>query len=110
MEAGIAAGLQLGGQVYVSRANEILADFGFGISQPDVPVTPDMLHPWMSASKPLAAVAIAQLLERGQLQLDDPVTKFIPEFEQNGKGAITVRHILTHTCGFRGKGREIPGT
>ncbi len=69
-----------------------------------------MLHPWMSGSKPLAAVAIAQLLERGLLQLDDPVAKFIPEFAQDGKAGVTLRHILTHTCGFRGKGREVPGT
>ena len=110
LEAGITAGLHLGGQVYVSRAGHVLADFGFGISQPDLPVTPDMLHPWMSASKPLAAVGIGQLLERGQLQLDDPVVRFIPEFAQQGKSAVTLRHILTHTGGFRGKGREIPGT
>lgn len=110
MESGIASGLHLGGQIYVSRASEVLADFGFGISQPDLPVTPEMLHPWMSASKPLAAVGIAQLMEQGRLQLDDPVARFIPEFAQQGKGPITLRHILTHTCGFRGKGREIPGT
>lgn len=110
LESGIAAGLHLGGQVYLSRHGAVLADFAFGVSQPDVPVTTDMLLPWMSGSKPLAAVAIAQLLERGLLQLDDPVTRFIPEFDQHGKAEITLRHILTHTCGFRGKGREAAGT
>ena len=110
LESGIASGLHLGGQVYVSRAGETLADFAFGTSQPELLVTTDMLHPWMSASKPLAAVGIGQLLERGRLQLDDPVTKFIPEFAQNGKSEITLRHILTHTCGFRGQCREVPGT
>lgn len=110
LESGIAAGLHLGGQVYISRHGAVLADFAFGVSQPDIPVTTEMLLPWMSGSKPLAAVAIAQLLERGLLQLDDPVVRFIPEFAQHGKQDITLRHILTHTCGFRGKGREVPGT
>lgn len=110
LEAGITAGLHLGGQAYISKADEVIADFGFGISQPDVPVTPETLMPWMSGSKPLAAVAIGQLLERRLVQLDDPVIRFIPEFGQGGKSTITLRHILTHTCGFRGKGREIPGT
>ncbi len=94
----------------MSRHGAVLANFGFGTSQPDLPVTTDLLHPWMSGSKPLAAVAIGQLWERGLLQLDDPVARFIPEFAQNGKAGITIRHILTHTCGFRGKGREVPGT
>ena len=110
LEAGIAAGLHLGGQVYVSRAGDVLADSGFGSSLPDQPVTADMLHPWMSASKPLAAVAMGQLLERGLVAFDVPVASYIPEFAQHGKEAITLRQILNHTCGFRGKGREIPGT
>jgi CubicO group peptidase (beta-lactamase class C family) len=110
LEAGITAGMHFGGQAYISQAGAIVADFGFGISQPDVPVTPETLMPWMSGSKPLAAVAIGQLFERGLLQFDDRVTRFLPEFNQGGKSEITLRHILTHTCGFRGKGREMPGT
>lgn len=110
LEAGIAAGLHFGGQVYLSVAGDVLADFGFGTSQSEVPVTTDMLMPWMSGTKPLAAVAIGQLFERGLLEFDDHITRFIPEFAQGGKSAITVREILTHTCGFRGKGREEVGT
>ncbi|MDB5384985.1 MAG: pbpE 2 [Planctomycetaceae bacterium] len=110
LEAGIAAGLHFGGQAYLSQAGVVIADIGFGTSQPDVFVTSEMLMPWMSGSKPLAAVAIGQLFERGLLQFDDRVARFIPEFDQGGKSAITLRHILTHTCGFRGKGRETLGT
>jgi CubicO group peptidase (beta-lactamase class C family) len=110
LEAGITAGLHLGGQTYISQAGNVIADFGFGISQLDVPVTSETSMPWMSGSKPIAAVAIGQLLERHLLQLDDPVIRFIPEFGQGGKSGITLRHILTHTCGFRGKGRETPDT
>jgi CubicO group peptidase (beta-lactamase class C family) len=56
---------------------------------------------WLSAGKPVSAVAVAQLWERGLLELDDPVARHIPEFAAGGKDAITIRHILTHTAGFR---------
>jgi CubicO group peptidase (beta-lactamase class C family) len=41
------------------------------------------------------------LIERGKLQLDARVAGIIPEFARNGKHTITVRHLLTHTGGFR---------
>jgi CubicO group peptidase (beta-lactamase class C family) len=55
----------------------------------------------MSAGKPLTAVAIAQLAERGKLQFDDRVAQHIPEFAAAGKEAITIRQVLMHTGGFR---------
>jgi CubicO group peptidase (beta-lactamase class C family) len=64
-------------------------------------MTPDTITLWLSAGKPLTAVAIAQLWERGLLDLDDPVAKFIPDFATNGKWGITVRHLLTHTAPLR---------
>jgi len=58
---------------------------------------------WLSSSKPIAAVAIAQLWERGKLDLDDCVAQFMPEFGVHGKQVITLRHVLTHTGGFRSR-------
>lgn len=66
---------------------------------------------WMSATKPVAAVAVAQLWERGLLDLDDPVAKYLPPFAARGKEAVTIRHLLNHTGGFRalaGKGEGQP--
>ena len=72
-------------------------------------MTPDSLMVWYSMTKALTAVAIAQQWERGQLELDDPVVKYIPEFGQNGKEGVTIRHVLTHTGGFpRGRCRRRP--
>ena len=62
---------------------------------------PDTINLWLSATKPVAAVAIAQLWEKDLLNLDDPVAQHIPEFAQNGKERITLRHLLTHTAGLR---------
>jgi CubicO group peptidase (beta-lactamase class C family) len=97
---GIAENLHLGAQLYVSVAGKIIADLGIGEARAGVPMRPDHLMLWMSSVKPVTAVAIAQLGERGLLALDDPVSAHIPEFATNGKAAITIRHVLTHTGGF----------
>jgi len=58
--------------------------------------------PAQMQGKPAMGVAILQLRERGLLDLDDPVSRHLPEFAAHGKGAVTLRHVLTHTGGFRG--------
>jgi uncharacterized protein YbbC (DUF1343 family)/CubicO group peptidase (beta-lactamase class C family) len=45
--------------------------------------------------------AVMQLVEKGQVRLNDPVARYIPEFAQNGKDDITVRMLLTHYSGLR---------
>lgn len=45
--------------------------------------------------------AMMLLIERGQVKLDDPVAKYLPEFAAEGKGKITVRQLMTHTSGLR---------
>jgi len=99
--AGVRAGLHLGAQLYVSRRGEVIADGAAGDSRPGQPLRRDHLMLWLSSAKPVAAVAIAQLWERGLLELDDPVARHVPEFAAHGKGAITLRHLLTHTAGIR---------
>ena len=101
LERGIEAGLHTGGQLYLSLGGEVRADAAFGEVRPAEPMRRDHLMLWLSASKPVAAVAIAQLWERELLALDDRVAEHIPAFAQGGKEAITVRHCLTHTGGFR---------
>lgn len=94
--------LQVGAQLFVARGQEIIANLALGEARPGVPMRADTLMIWMSCTKAVAAVAIAQLWERGLLDLDDPVARHIPEFAARGKGAVTIRHVLTHTAGFRG--------
>jgi len=64
------------------------------------PVTPETLFVLFSSTKPLSAVCLHILLERGRLGLDDPVARHWPEFARNGKAAVTIRHVLTHSGGF----------
>ncbi len=60
----------------------------------------DTLLLWMSAGKPVGAVAAKLLEHDGLLDLDAPVADYWPEFAANGKETITTRHILTHTAGI----------
>lgn len=98
---GIEEGVHPGAQLHVSRHGETLADLALGEAAPGVPMSADTLLLWLSSSKPVAAVAIAQLWERGLLALDDPIARHVPEFAAGGKETITLRHALTHTGGFR---------
>jgi CubicO group peptidase (beta-lactamase class C family) len=101
LRRGMADGLHVGAQLYASVRGQIVADVALGDARPEIPMRTDTLMPWMSASKPVAAVAVAQLRERGLIDFDDRVAQHIPEFGNNGKDLITVRHILTHTAGIR---------
>jgi len=104
LERGIAAGLFYGAQLYVSVASvagATVADLAVGESRPGESMASDLLLPWLSSTKPATAIAVAQLWEAGALDLDDPVASHLPEFARHGKEAITLRHLLTHTGGFR---------
>src|SRR6185503_3181186 len=50
--------------------------------------------------KPIVASAIWILLGEGKLRLEDPVAQHIPEFAGNGKGEVTVEHLLTYRAGI----------
>ena len=107
IDEGMRDGLHIGAQLYVSRRGQVIADTAIGLArpardgQPAREMTPDTITLWLSSGKPLTAVAIAQLWEKGLLDLDDPVARFIPEFAAHGKDSITLRHILTHTAPLR---------
>ncbi|HET6251527.1 MAG TPA: serine hydrolase domain-containing protein [Tepidisphaeraceae bacterium] len=101
LEAQMAQGLHIGAQVFVSRDGKTVADFAIGESKPGIAMTPETLTLWLSACKPVGAIAIAQQLERGKVGIDDPVADFIPEFAAHGKETVSVRHLLTHTAGLR---------
>lgn len=102
LQSGIESGLHPGAQVYVSLDGHVVADDAMGLARPNVPMTRDTLTLWMSAGKPVTAVAAMQLVDRKLITLETKVADVLPAFGINGKGAITLRHLLTHTAGFRG--------
>jgi len=54
-----------------------------------------------SVSKPITAIAVMQLVEKGLIKLDDDISKYVPYFPKK-KWPVTVRELLTHTSGIRG--------
>jgi uncharacterized protein YbbC (DUF1343 family)/CubicO group peptidase (beta-lactamase class C family) len=66
-----------------------------------VPMTPDTVFDMASLTKPIATVTSAfVLIEQGKLRLSEKVATYWPEFAVNGKGEVTVEHLLTHTSGL----------
>ena len=104
IETGMQRGLHIGAQLVATKNGVVVARLAVGEARRGVPMTPETLMPWFSGTKPVTAAAVLQQWERGRLDLDQPVARHIPAFGANGKGAITVRHVLTHTGGFRSFG------
>jgi CubicO group peptidase (beta-lactamase class C family) len=61
---------------------------------------PDTLGLSFSTTKGVASTVIHRLAERGELDYDDPVATYWPEFGAGGKGRVTVRDLLTHRAGL----------
>lgn len=102
LEEGMAAGLHLGAQLAVSLDAKPAGEVVLGLGAPGRTMTRDTLLPWFSMTKATTSLCALQLWERGALALDDPVVAHIPEFAANSKERVPVRHLLTHTGGFRG--------
>lgn len=104
IEENIEAGNFPGGVVCIGRGNKIgfLRCYGNRQTEPTVePVTPDTLYDLASVSKVTStAIAVAILVEQGKIEYDDRITRFFPEFGQNGKENVTVRDCLTHVSGL----------
>ncbi len=67
-----------------------------------IPAVEDTIYDFASLTKVTATTtAIMQLVERGRLELDAPVARYLPAFAAHGKGAVSVRHLLTHTSALR---------
>lgn len=61
--------------------------------------SPEMRHRIASITKPMTAIAIMQLVEKGQMDLDVPIQTYIKDYPRSEKGELTVRHLLRHVGG-----------
>ena len=69
-------------------------------SRPPGPRSPEKVYLIASLTKPMTAAGVMVLADRGELSLDDPAVKFLPEFNEGERSKITIRHLLTHTSGL----------
>ena len=76
--------------------------FGYRSLEPVQQImTIDTIFDMASLTKCLAtATSITRMLELGQIRLNDPVSKYLPDFAQNGKKDITIRQLVTHYSGL----------
>ena len=88
------------GSLLIAEAGKVVLSRGYGMANYElrVPNSSRTRFHLASLSKTFTAVAILILQERGQLRVEDPLTKFIPDYPSGDK--ITVHHLLTHTSGI----------
>ncbi|WP_159588208.1 serine hydrolase domain-containing protein [Hydrogenophaga sp. BPS33] len=101
-EENFASGLETGASFAVYRDGKPLVELWGGTAALEgaVPVTDRTLFTLHSASKGLAAICIAMLVDRGKLDYEAPVARYWPEFAANGKSAITVGQLMSHQAGL----------
>jgi len=102
-------GLHPGAGLAVYRYGNLVLDIYGGIASTE-PVNSATMFVMMSSTKPLTASCLYMLKERGKIAWDDLVSKYWPEFAQNGKETVTIRHILTHRGGFPQTPESLPWT
>src|SRR3954453_10921546 len=91
-----------GGALTVRLRGETVVDLmaGYADRARTRPWTPETLAISFSTTKGVASTVIHRLADRGDLDYDEPVAAYWPEFAAGGKEDVTVRHLLTHRAGL----------
>jgi CubicO group peptidase (beta-lactamase class C family) len=91
----------VGLSVAVARGDQLIFERGYGIADLEwnVPVDASTIFRIGSTTKQFTAAAILKLAEQGKLGLDDPLSRYVPEFDTGGR-AVTIRQLLNHTSGI----------
>jgi CubicO group peptidase (beta-lactamase class C family) len=91
-----------GGALTVKIRGETVVDLATGYADRahTRPWTDETLAISFSTTKGVASTVIHRLADRGELEYDQPVAAYWPEFAAGGKADVTVRHLLTHRAGL----------
>ena len=96
-------GLEVGACVAVTVEGEPVVDIWAGDADPHgKPWEKDTVVNVYSTTKTMAATCMLMLADRGELDFDAPVAQYWPEFAQNGKEGVLVKHVMSHTAGVPG--------
>jgi len=93
----------------IDRGAEHVAGFGLTSVEHPLPVDGETLFQIASITKTLVGTAVMRLVERGQLELDQPVRRYLPGLrlrDAPSTDRLTLTHLLTHTGGFQGDLRD----
>ncbi|HKP28621.1 MAG TPA: serine hydrolase domain-containing protein, partial [Gemmatimonadales bacterium] len=101
--AGVASNRTVGLVAAVVKGGDTLLMKGYGKADVewDIAMPADAMFELGSVTKQFTAVALLQLRDEGKLSLDDPITKWLPDFNSNGN-SIPLRRLLDHTSGMVG--------
>ena len=104
LEQGLVDSAYPGGVFLAAKDGVVFAEIPFGHLNYESN-TPSVnrwtIYDIASVTKPVATTSAAMLLyDQGLLNLDEKVVETIPEFGQNGKDRVTIRHLLTHSSGL----------
>ncbi len=90
-----------GAAIAIAKDGTVVHRAGYGLANVEwnIPNQADTVFRLASITKQFTAVAIMILAEQGKLRVDDPLTKFLPDYPTSGHH-ITVHHLLTHTSGI----------
>lgn len=106
IDTAVSSGHVVGTTVIAARHGEIVyrRAAGFADREARRPMSEDEIFRLASMTKPIVCVTALALTDRGQLHLDDPVVRWLPDFRPtlpDGRTpVITLRHLLTHTAGL----------
>ena len=99
----------VGSSFMLVQDGQVIAQEFFGLANQEKqqPVDENTIYHWASITKTFTSIAIMQLRDRGLLKLEDPIIKYLPELGSvhnpfGDMSQITIRHLMTHTSGFRG--------
>ena len=87
--------------IAVAKDGEVVFARGYGDADVEnaVAARPETVYRIGSITKQFTSSIIMRLVERGEISLDDPVTRFLPDYDMQGH-TVTVRHLLNHTSGI----------
>ena len=90
-----------GATVLIAKDNQILYRKAFGMAnlELNVPMKPENVLRLASITKQFTSTAVLILVEQGKLSLQDPLSKYIPDFPRGHE--ITLHHLLNHTSGIK---------
>jgi len=109
LASNLAHGKDVGASVCVIHDGDVVVDlWGGTIDDAGTPWAEDTLINVWSTTKTMSFLTALLLADRGELDLHAPVARYWPEFAAEGKDAVEVRHLLSHSAGL--SGWEVPMT
>ncbi len=113
LKADVASGKIAGAYLLIGRRGKVAFQEGFGVQGPGqtTPVSDETIFRIFSMTKPVVSVVAMSLVEQGRLDVDAPVSKYLPEYanlkvwQADGSSVVAakpmlVRHLMSHTSGL----------